>query len=117
MGAIVKKDGRIDFTYGYCIACGLCEKACPEGALKLERTLDFAKLVDLKESALIESESVKCKKCGKPFITKAALDQMSNIMKKAGGTAQFRLEEQLELLEYCNDCRAVLALEKVLGST
>lgn len=116
MDAIVKKEGKISFIYGYCIACGLCEKACPEEALKLKRTLDFAKLVDLKEYTLVESELVGCKECGKPFMTKAAFDKISNVMRKAGGTDQFSIEEQLELLKYCGDCRAVRALEKVLGN-
>ncbi|MDI6903336.1 MAG: 4Fe-4S binding protein [Methanocellales archaeon] len=113
--AIIRRENKIDFIYGYCISCGLCEKACPEEALKLEKVLDFAKLVDLKESTLAESELVKCEECGKAFITQAALEWTSNVIRGSKGTDEFSMEEQLELLKYCEDCRAVRALEKVMG--
>ncbi|MDI6888528.1 MAG: 4Fe-4S binding protein [Methanocellales archaeon] len=115
MGAIVKRENKINFVYGYCIACGLCERSCPEEALKLKRTLDFAKLVDLKEETIAQSEFVRCVKCGKAFVTRATLDKTSGILRSMGGTGEFSMEERMELLKYCEDCRPVIALEKLLA--
>ena len=114
MNAIIRRDNKVDFIYGYCISCGLCEKACPEEALRLKKVLDFAKLVDLKETTLAESDLIKCEECGKPFITKAALERASNLIQGSEGNDEFSTEERLELLKYCEDCRAVRALEKFL---
>ncbi|MDD2777683.1 MAG: 4Fe-4S binding protein [Methanocellales archaeon] len=114
MNAIIRKENKIDFIYGYCISCGLCEKACPEGALRLKKVLDFAKLSDLKEITLAESELVKCEECGKAFITRAALNRTSNLIRESEGNDEFSTEERLGLLKYCEDCRAVRALLKVL---
>ena len=114
MNAIIKMESKIDFIYGYCISCGLCEKACPEGAIRLKKVLDFVKLIDLKESTLAESELIKCEECGKAFITQAALERTSNLIRGSEGTDEFSTEERLGLIKYCEDCRAVRALEKVL---
>ncbi|UZE92261.1 MAG: 4Fe-4S binding protein [Methanosarcinales archaeon] len=115
MDAIVKRENKINFVYGYCIACGMCEKACPEDALKVEKILDFAKLVDLKEETIAQSELVRCVKCEKAYITKAALDKTIKILQSVGNTDEFSVEEQIELVKYCEDCRAVIALEKLLA--
>ncbi|MDD5485158.1 MAG: 4Fe-4S binding protein [Methanocellales archaeon] len=114
MNAIIRKENKVNFIYGYCISCGLCEKACPEGALRLNKVLDFAKLSDLKEITLAESELVRCEACGKAFITRAALNRTSNLIRGLEGTDELSTEERLGLLKYCEDCRAVRALGKVL---
>jgi len=114
MNAILRKENKVNFIYGHCISCGLCEKACPEGALKLNKVLDFAKLSDLKEITLAESELVKCEACGKAFITRAALNRTSNLIRGSEGSDELSTEERLGLLKYCEDCRAVRALGKVL---
>ncbi len=114
MNAIITKKNKVNFIYGYCISCGLCEKACPGGALRLKKVLDFAKLIDLKEITIAESELVKCEECGKAFITKAALDHTSNLIRESDIKDEFSTEERLGLLKYCEDCRAVRALEKFL---
>ncbi len=37
--ALSKEGNKVNFVYGNCIACGLCERACPEEAITLERVL------------------------------------------------------------------------------
>jgi ferredoxin len=111
-GAIQKHGGRIDFMYGYCIACTLCEQACPEKALKLERILDLSSLVDQRPLTVFESEVIACVHCKKPYITKAAYDRLSRALRgNLGG--DFNVESQLELLKYCENCRPMKALEKL----
>ncbi|MDY6965753.1 MAG: 4Fe-4S binding protein [Halobacteriota archaeon] len=116
--ALRKDMDRINFAYGYCIACGLCEEICPEDAIKLSSVLDFAKLLDLEgeSESLVESEMVECKKCGRPYITRSALDRMSDIIGETGG-GEFSVEGHLDLLGYCEDCRPLIALKKMKEET
>lgn len=104
-GALNNRDGRILFNYSLCIACGLCEKACPEQAITLEKLFDAARLLD-PEITLYEPEMVDCMGCGKPFITSATIARLTDKLGKENAT--------LELLQYCPDCRPVKAIEKGL---
>ena len=113
-GALKKDLDKINFIYGYCIACGLCKEVCPEDAIKLNNVLDFAKLVDLKENGLVESELLECRRCGRPYIAKSALDRISDIIIEGRG-GEFDVESHLDLLGYCESCRPLIAFEKVKG--
>ncbi|MBE0517376.1 MAG: 4Fe-4S binding protein [Methanophagales archaeon] len=109
--ALGKDDREINFVYGLCIACGLCEQACPEEAIELRRTLDFSLLVEKTRKKLFEAELVACAECGKLFMPKSALERISSILKEGEGTGELNVEERLELLSYCEKCRAVKAIE------
>ncbi|MDI6811637.1 MAG: 4Fe-4S binding protein [archaeon] len=109
--ALGKDDNKINFVYGLCIACGLCEQACPEGSIELRRTLDFSLLVEKTRKKLFEAELVACAECGKLFMPKSALARISSILKEGEGTGELNVEERLELLRYCEKCRAVKAIE------
>jgi Fe-S-cluster-containing hydrogenase component 2 len=102
--ALDNRDGRIYFKYSHCIACGLCEKACPEHAIIVEKIFDAARILE-PEIILFEPELVNCLACSKPFITKAAL---AHITEKIG-----KDHEALALLQYCQDCRPVKAVENL----
>jgi ferredoxin len=109
--ALQKEVNTIDFCYGRCIACGLCEQACPEEAIDLRRVLDFSLLVEKTSRKVFEAELVACAECGKLFMPKSAFERISSILKEGKGTGELNVEERLELLRYCEKCRAGKAIE------
>jgi heterodisulfide reductase subunit A-like polyferredoxin len=112
--ALTKDLNKINFVYSRCIACGLCEQACPEEAITLERTLDFSRLIEKEGRTIAESELITCAGCGKLFMSKTAFERISKALRESGGreevTSELSLDEKLELLRYCEDCRASRAV-------
>ena len=108
--ALTKDRNKINFVYSRCIACGLCEQACPEEAITLERTLDFSRLIEKEGRTIAESELIACAGCGKLFVSKTAFERISRALRESEGreevTGELSLDEKLELLRYCEDCRA-----------
>jgi len=111
-GALKKDTNKINFMHGYCVACGICESTCPENAIELRPEIDFARLMDINSKLIRESEMVECKKCGRPFITRSALEKVSGVI--SGGDAhEFGVEDHLDLIRYCDGCRPIIALKKI----
>jgi ferredoxin len=112
---------KISFIYPFCIACGLCEKACPEEAISLERILDFSRLGNDGREIIMESEVMKCKNCSKPFTTVNLYRKTYSMIQQTGSAGEFDLDEQRELMQYCEECRPIIALEiyqrKIYGNT
>ena len=112
--ALTKDNNKINFLYGRCIACGLCEQACPEEAITLDRTLDFSRLIERERKTILESEFIACVGCGKLFVSKNAFERISKTLRESGGkeevTGELSLKQKLELLRYCEDCRAPKAV-------
>lgn len=117
--ALSKEENTIDFVYGRCIACGLCAQACPEEAIIIEKVLDFSRLVEKEGKKLVESEFIACAGCGKLFMSKSAFERISELLKenegedegKVVGEGELSIDEKIELLRYCEDCRASKAVE------
>jgi Fe-S-cluster-containing hydrogenase component 2 len=112
--ALTKDNNKINFVYGRCIACSLCEQACPEEAITLKRTLDFSRLIEKEGKTILESELIACAGCGKLFVSKTAFERISKAL-RAGGSregvkGELSLDEKLELLRYCEKCRAPKAV-------
>jgi len=109
--ALIKGENKIDFVYGDCIACGMCKQACPEEAIALKRVLDFSQLVEEGSKKLVEVEFVACAGCGELFMPKSAFKRMSALLKQGEGEGELNIEERLDLLNYCQKCRPVKAVE------
>jgi heterodisulfide reductase subunit A-like polyferredoxin/coenzyme F420-reducing hydrogenase delta subunit len=105
--AIKKEENKLKFVYPYCIACTLCEKSCPERAIEAKRILDFKELLNFEEETLLESELVKCKGCGKGFISKRAQQTILSAIGKD--------TVQAELLNYCEECKPAQAMKAMMG--
>jgi ferredoxin len=113
--ALRKGDNKVNFVYGDCIACGLCEHACPEEAIELQHVLDFSHLLEEEGKTLVEAEFVQCAVCGKLFMPKSAFERMVTIVKEGKGEGELNIEERLDLLHYCEKCRPVKAIELSLN--
>ncbi|MFH0904205.1 MAG: 4Fe-4S binding protein [Methanobacteriota archaeon] len=115
-GALGRDEGSITYIYGNCIACGLCEQACPEKVLTMQRVLNMEKLIDIAPSTIYRSELQVCASCRKPYMTKAAFDRIScsfieNVRDDIAPKEQIELiKNQTELLMYCENCRPARAI-------
>ncbi|MFQ5839670.1 MAG: 4Fe-4S dicluster domain-containing protein [Candidatus Methylomirabilales bacterium] len=96
---------RLDFKYINCVACGLCEKACPESVITLNRDVYFDRSA-MSFQTVVQDEMVGCIQCGKEYVNKKAL---TAIQSKVGMMEAF-MEGRADLLLMCPDCRAVKAM-------
>ena len=91
---------KLTFQHDKCIACGICVSICPEKCIISRKTLDFAKLSDIKET-IFENDFVTCHNCGKPYATKSMIDVLKQKLEKAGVFST-------EWAEYCSLCRVAI---------
>ena len=82
--------------------CGLCEKTCPEDAIKLTARLLPRRMEA--ERVLNEAEPFNCVSCGKPFATRHMVDNMTA---KLAGHSMFAGSGALHRLQMCGDCRVI----------
>ncbi|NPA48546.1 MAG: hypothetical protein GXO20_01070 [Thermodesulfobacteria bacterium] len=97
----------LTFTPALCVACGVCEKTCPEGALKLKKGF-FLREEFFESLVLAQDEPVFCRRCGKVFGTKKSQEKVRQTLSGLG-----RFGEMLPLLDYCEDCRVKEIFEKM----
>jgi ferredoxin len=94
---------QLRFIEKNCVQCGLCATTCPEGSITLQPRLWLADDGKARRSARVlhEMEPYRCIRCGKPFGTARAIE---NMLLKLGGHAAFQGAAVVRL-KMCNDCR------------
>lgn len=96
---------QLKFIEKNCVQCGLCAGTCPEGAITLQPRLWLADGGKARKQARVlhEAEPYRCLKCGKPFGTLKAIE---NMIGKLAGHAAFQ-GAAADRLKMCSDCRVV----------
>lgn len=103
---------RLRFNHLKCVACGMCEAACPEKVVTLERGLSVSREA-LGYRDLVRDEMIRCISCGREYINKQALDV---ILAKLVGLDQLGDTfggGRKNLLRMCPDCRGARAMQEV----
>ncbi len=93
---------QLKFVEWNCVQCGLCEKACPEDAIKPHARFLYDTEARQRARILHEEQPFCCISCGKPFATQSMLDVM---MKKLEGHWMFQSEEAIRRMQMCEHCR------------
>jgi ferredoxin len=96
---------QLRFIEKNCVQCGLCASTCPEGAITLQPRLWLADGGKARKAARVlnEAQPFACIRCGKPFGTLRAIE---NMMSKLSGHAAFQ-GAAAERLKMCGDCRVI----------
>lgn len=96
---------QLKFIEKNCVQCGLCATTCPENAITLQPRLWLADGGQARKQARVlhEAEPYRCIKCGKPFGTLKAIE---NMLVKLSGHAAFQ-GAAADRLKMCGDCRVV----------
>jgi heterodisulfide reductase subunit A-like polyferredoxin/coenzyme F420-reducing hydrogenase delta subunit len=95
----------LEFRYMSCVACDLCQQACPEKAITLKRDLILEKAA-FAYQVMVQDEMVGCLKCGKPYINRKALE---TIRARTAMLEAFQ-DTRKDLLLMCPDCRGGVAV-------
>ena len=96
---------QLRFIEKNCVQCGLCATTCPERAITLQPRLWLADGGKARKTlrVLHEMEPYCCVRCGKPFGTLRAIE---NMLTKLAGHAAFQ-GAAAERLKMCGDCRVI----------
>jgi ferredoxin len=96
---------QLRFIEKNCVQCGLCERTCPEAAITLQPRLWLADAGKARKQprVLHEAEPFRCIRCGKPFGTIKAIENMAL---KLAGHPMFQ-GAAADRLKMCGDCRVV----------
>ncbi len=96
---------QLKFIEKNCVQCGLCASTCPEDAITLQPRLWFADGGKARKAARVinQMEPYACIRCGKPFGTLLAIQ---NMVTKLAGHSAFQ-GAAAERLKMCGDCRVI----------
>jgi ferredoxin len=96
---------QLRFIETNCVQCGLCATTCPENAITLQPRLWLADAGKARKQprVLAEMEPYRCVRCGAPFGTLRAIE---NIVARLAGHAAFQ-GKAAERLKMCADCRVI----------
>ncbi|MFQ5850914.1 MAG: 4Fe-4S dicluster domain-containing protein [Candidatus Binatia bacterium] len=102
----------LQFKHIACIACGLCEKVCPENVITLRREV-FYERDGLDYQTVAQDQMVSCAKCGKQYINRKALETVEARVLSLESLLDTFTGNRRSLLRMCPDCRAVAAMLEV----
>ncbi|WP_414652348.1 4Fe-4S binding protein [Ideonella sp.] len=96
---------QLKFIEKNCVQCGLCASTCPERAITLQPRLLLADEGRARKATRVlnEAQPFACVRCGKPFGTARAIE---NMLAKLAGHAAFQ-GAAAERLKMCGDCRVI----------
>ncbi len=96
---------QLRFIEKNCVQCGLCASTCPERAITLQPRLWLADAGRARRSARVlnEMQPYVCVRCGKPFGTLRAIE---NMLARLAGHSAFQ-GAAAERLKMCADCRVI----------
>lgn len=96
---------QLRFVEKNCVQCGLCVKTCPEDAITLQPRLWLADGGKARRQmrVLAQMEPYRCVRCGKPFGTLRAIE---NMVAKLAGHSAFQGAAAARL-KMCGDCRVI----------
>jgi ferredoxin len=96
---------QLKFIEKNCVQCGLCASTCPEDAITLVPRLLLADEGRARKEmrVLNEAQPFACVRCGKPFGTLRAIE---NMLSKLSGHSAFQ-GAAAERLKMCGDCRVI----------
>ncbi len=89
-------DYKLIFRHGYCLACAICIRVCPENCLALQRILEIDKMSCSKP--ILSDSIVRCERCGKPVAPRSMIDGLRSMLQKAG-------EYSVDHLDLCSVCK------------
>jgi ferredoxin len=107
-----EKTQSLQFKHIACVACGLCEKVCPENVITLRREIFFERDA-LDYQTVVQDNTVSCIRCGKPFINRRALETVEARVFSLDSLLDTFSGNRRNLLRMCPDCRAVEAMLEV----
>ena len=96
---------QLRFVEKNCVQCGLCEKTCPENAIRLVPQLNLTPAAR-EPQVLNEAQPYHCIKCGKPFATAQMIDNMLGKLALHSAFAG-----NLDRIKMCGDCRVIDMME------
>jgi len=103
---VTEKDGKrtLEVWYGKCTFCARCEEACPVDAIHLMEEYGIPSEDKFAFKSTVTHDMVKCKLCGKPFITVRHAEWIrKNLLEKIGDIVG---PEEIDFfLTVCRECR------------
>jgi len=93
---------QLRFIEQNCVQCGLCAKTCPEQAITLQPRLQWGPKRNTPQ-VLNAAQPWRCVRCGKPFGTVQAIEQM---VARLSGHPAFA-GAAVQRLKMCADCRVI----------
>ena len=104
-------EGRVTPETSRCVQCGICEKTCPEHAIRLEPRLSIAP--EAKQPQVVNEAAVfRCIVCGKSLGTEKMITSM---LAKLAGHSMFAAPGALDRLKMCADCRVIDMMKNERG--